>query len=170
MNLKFSKWQTDVFGIGISGVLSCFYRLKVENKCAFPPPKKIWNIFIYFNWNGTKESRLGRERKKINLMKNIFINTINGERALWRHSCGVKGFFGWNTGGRESSFQHALEHPLSNTFLVWDLRFLSNKVGCIPLFSKTVKHMWNFKNTLMWCLCRNVFLRLGTFYTSENWH
>lgn len=131
-----------------------------------PPQKKkkIWNIFIYLKKKGLG---WGGGRKKINLVKNIFINTIDRKIALWRYSCGVKGFFGWNIGGRESkqtSFQHALEHPLINAFLVRDLRVLSNKVGCIPLFSKTAKHMWNFKNMLMWCLCRNVYLRLGTHF------
>lgn len=134
-----------------------------------PPPKKkkIWNIFIYLIEIKLKSLGWGGRRKKINLMKNIFINTIDREIALWRYSCGIKGFFWWTIGGRESkqiSFQHALEHLVINTFPVRGLRFLSNKVGCIPLFSKTAKLMWNFKNMLMWCLYRNVFLRLGTHF------
>jgi len=162
--MNFSKWQTSVFGIDINGILSCFYSLNLQNKCTFLL-KKIWNIFIYFNLNGTVEFSLGRGRKKINLTKKVFVNQIVRDIALWRYSHGVKGFFGWNTGGRESkqtSFQHALEHPLINTFLVSDLRFLSSKAGCVPLFSETAKHKWNFKNMLMWCLYSNAFLRLGT--------
>lgn len=108
----------------------------------FHPEKSEVYLFVFIkielkhlNWGGGESTK--------NLMKNIFLNTIDRELSGDTH---VKLKAVW---GKFKKKKHALEHSLIHTFLIRDVKFLSNKVSCTPLLSKRAKSTWDFKIMIM---------------------